>query len=200
MRVLSLFLLVFALEFAFPGSLLAQFKAAEADKGPGLGRTTTVRIQVGYTIKPHGTLLRVVATAPVPAEWPEQQVRIASEDVTPSTAHVSYRTIEGGGGVRQMVLEIPRLSAGQEARALITFEVTRSALTPPANREQFTIPAKPDRSLALNLGASPFIESRHPKITAAAKEAVADREGALGKGRGDLRLGARARRLQDLRD
>ena len=136
-----------------------------------------MRIQVGFTIKPNGTLQRIVATAPVPAEWPEQHVRVANEDVTPSTAHVSYRTIEGGGGVKQMVLEIPRLSAGQEARALITFEVTRYRAHGAEKYRHLHDPRETGSFTGAQLGREPFHREPASQDPSAAKEAVGDREG-----------------------
>lgn len=159
-----------------PGVAAAQFKELGPEKGPRLGdQGVAQRIQVGVVIKADGGLFHhIVATAPVPAEWPEQRVRIVHEDVSPSVKQLAYRTITGGGGLRQMVVEIPQLPAGQEARALVTFEVTRSTLAVPAETSIYRIPKKPDRQMSINLGPSPYIESRHPKITSAAKEAVAD--------------------------
>jgi hypothetical protein len=161
---------------------LAQFNPESEAKGPRLDRQEIQRIKVGVIIKAAGgTIQGVTATAPVPAEWPEQRVRIVAEDVSSSIKSLTYRTLTGGGGLKQMVVEIPRLPAGQEARALITFEVTRRALAAPSRREFYTIPKKLDREMLLNVGTSPYIESRHPKIVAAAKEAVADKESAWEK-------------------
>jgi transglutaminase-like putative cysteine protease len=159
------------------GVALAQFKEDAERKGSTLGRETTERIRVGVIVKASGgDVFRLVTTAPVPTDWPEQRVRIVDEDISPSVKSLTYRTIAGGGGVKQMVVEIPQLPAGQEARALVTFEVTRSALVKPADTSIYRIPKKLDRQMAINTGPSPYIESRHPKIIAAAKEAVADKE------------------------
>lgn len=160
----------------FPAIAHAQFDASSA-KGPKLDRAATKRIKVGVIVKATGgTLQRVVATAPVPMEWPEQRVSIVHEEVSPVVKGLSYRTIAGGGGVKQMVIEIPQLLAGQEAKALVTFEVTHHVLTAPTDTSIYSIPKKVDRQMIINIGAGPYIESRHPKIVAAAKEAVADKE------------------------
>lgn len=135
----------------------------------------TRRIKVGIVVQAKDTVLNVIATAPVPAEWPDQQVKIIDEDFAPSYAKIDYRTITSGGAVKQLVMEIPRLAAGQEARALVTFEVTRLGLPLPADTSVYAIPKKLDRELNVSIGSSPYIESRHPKIVAAAKEAAADK-------------------------
>ncbi len=155
----------------------AQFKEPLSDKGPKLGGETTQRIKVGVIIKATGGLFyHIVATAPVPTDWPEQRVTIVKEDVSASVKSLTYRNISGGGGLRQMVIEIPQLPSGQEAHALLTFEVTRNTLSAPTDTSIYKIPKKLDRVLSLDVGPSPYIESRHPKVVAAAKEAVAEKE------------------------
>jgi transglutaminase-like putative cysteine protease len=152
----------------------AQFKDEASGTGPVLGAESTTRLKRGVIVKAGGNLFRAVATVPVPADWPEQQVRVIAEDVSPSVRSLTYREITGGGGVKQMVVEIPQLAAGQEARALVTFEITRRAIGPPADTASYSIPKKLSRELLLNVGPSPYIESRHPKIVAAAKQAIGE--------------------------
>lgn len=163
-----------------PALALAQFteKDKPSDKGSKLGREATQRIKVGVIVKAgSGNFFNIVATAPVPIDWPEQRVKIVNEDVTTAVKSLTYRSLTGGGGLKQMVVEIPQLPAGQEAHALITFEVTRNALTAPADTGIYTIPKKLERPMLINVGPSPYIESRHPRIIAVAKEAAADVEG-----------------------
>jgi hypothetical protein len=162
---------------SLPAASLAQFKEPSGDKGPKLDREITERIKVGVIITATGGLLqRVVATAPVPADWPEQRVKVVNEEVSAMVKSVTYRTIRGGGGLKQMVVEIPQLPAGQEAKALVTFEVTRNTIVAPADTSLYKIPKKLDRQMLINIGPSPYIESRHPKIVAAAKEAIDDNQ------------------------
>lgn len=132
-------------------------------------------MQIGVIVKATGTTHHAVATAPIPIEWPEQKVQIVAEEVSPQVKSLNYRQV-GAGGVSQMVIEIPQLLAGQEAKALITFEITRNALAAPADTSIYSIPKKVDRKLQVYTGSSPYIESRHPKIIAAAKEALAGHE------------------------
>ncbi len=161
---------------AAPTAALAQFQTTVDVQPPVAGLQATHRIKVGITVKAQGSLFNIVATAPVPAEWPEQQVKIVDEDFVPSYGKFDYRTVTSGGAVKQIVMEIPRLAAGQEARALATFEVTRLPMPGPADPSIYTVPKRLDRELNVSIGSSPFIESRHPKIVSAAKEAVADKE------------------------
>jgi hypothetical protein len=68
------------------------------------------------------------------------------------------------------------LPAGQEARALVTFEVTRRVLLPPEDISLFDVPKRIDRSMRVYLGASPYIEIRDGRIRRAAREAVEEKE------------------------
>jgi hypothetical protein len=156
----------------------AQFLGPDSggDGGPRLGDVRTQRYRVGVAVTAVGGRCRgIVATLPVPAEWPEQRVRIVAEDLSPEVRGPTYRTL--GGGVRQMIVEIPDLAPGKEARAVVTFELDRAALVPPAETVGLHIPEKPSRELREFLGPSPYIESRHPKIVRLAKEAAGDLEG-----------------------
>lgn len=161
---------------AAPTVALAQFQTTVDVQPPVAGLQATHRIKAGIIVKAQGSLFNVVATAPVPAEWPEQQVKIIDEEFAPSYAKIDYRTVTSGGAVKQIVMEIPRLAGGQEARALVTFEVTRLPIPAPADTSIYSIPKRLDRELSVSVGSSPFIESRHPKIVSVAKEAIADKE------------------------
>ncbi len=165
-------LLVCLLVLIAPRFAAAQFKDATSAKGPTLGAETTTRVKLGVIVTAGGNLFNATATIPVPAEWPEQQVRVVNEETSPAVRNITYRNLTGGGGNRQMVVEIPQLPAGQEAKALITFEVTHHNIEPPTDTSIYVIPKRLNRAMLLDIGPSPYIESRHPKVTAAAKEAL----------------------------
>lgn len=149
----------------------AQFlDTATAAAGPARGDVRTLKYKVGLVVTAEGGPCGdLYATLPVPADWPEQQVRIVAEEVSPAVRNLRYRTLPGG--VKQMVVEIPSLPAGKQARAVVTFELDRAALVAPADTGGLRIPEKPDRALKAHLGTSPYIETRDPKITALAKAA-----------------------------
>jgi hypothetical protein len=161
------------------GGAWAQFLDAAPSPtagGPTLGDVRVQHIKVGLVVTAAGGRCQgLYATMPVPADWPEQRVRVVAEDVSPGVRGPIYRTL--GAGVRQMVVEIPELAAGRQARAVVTFEVERSALVPPEETGGLRIPQKPGRELREFLGPSPYIESRHPKIVRLAREAAGDLEG-----------------------
>lgn len=155
----------------------AQFNApaAQATDNPLLGEPKTVRYQVGVQIRAVGGACKgLFATIPVPQEWPEQEVRIGDEQISPQVKRVRYRTLDNS--VKQMLVEIPLLPAGETAEALVMFEVTRRPILAPQETSQFVVPRRVPRNIAPYLGPSPFIESRHAKIRSLAKEIVADKK------------------------
>jgi hypothetical protein len=163
-----------------PDVASAQFKTDPVGKGPKLEKAVTKKYKCGVKVTATGGPCKgIAATIPVPMDWPEQQVQVLEEDLSPTVKSVNYRSV--GAGVRQMVIEIPLLPAGQEAHAFVTFEITKHTLAPPDATEEFEVPKKLPREVMIHTGPSPYIESRHPKITSLAKEIVADKEGAWAK-------------------
>lgn len=147
-----------------------------AGAAPTLGDVLTQRYRVGFTMTAIGGPCRDVhATLPVPVEWPEQKVRVVSEDVSPEVKSLTYRTLDDG--VKQMVVEIPVIPAGRQVKAIITLELESAAILAPADTTGLRVPSEPGRDLRKALGATASIETNHPKIVKFAREAAADHEG-----------------------
>lgn len=158
----------------------AQFEAESDSGGARLGAEAVHRYKVGVEVTAVGGACRgLFATIPVPLDWPEQQVRVVEEDISPSVSAIRYRTIDRS--VKQMLVEIPQLARGETARATATFEVRRRAIVAPDDTSQYKIPKRLPRAIKTYLGPSPLIESRHYKIRSAAKATVAGKEGAWEK-------------------
>jgi len=156
-------------------SAWAQFKQEDA-KGCRLGERQTFYWQAGLNIQaPEGPCKGIEAYVPVPSDWPEQEVVVAKEDISKSVK-VDYITADGD--VRVMVIRIASLAAGEEANALVTFEIRRSSQLPPENPAIYVLPNKKkmDRKMLGYLGASPFIDPRNPKIRALVKEIGQDKK------------------------
>lgn len=153
----------------------AQFKPDDT-KGCRLGEWQTFYWQAGLTIQAtEGPCKGIEAYVPVPSDWPEQEVVVAKEDVSKS---VKMDYITADGDVRVMVIRIPHLAAGEEAKALVTFEVRRSSQLLPENTAIYRLPNKKklDRKILPYLGTSPFIDPRQAKIRALAKEIGQDKK------------------------
>lgn len=158
----------------------AQFKQGDPDGAP-LGKTVTQRWRAGMTVVAEGgPCSNLVGTIPVPIDWPEQQVTVVNEEISP-LARISYETIEGG--MKQMVVKVPNLPAGQEVKALVTFEVKRSEIVAPDDTDRYVLPDKKklDKSIRPYLAPSPLIESTSSKIKGLAKQVGADKEKAWEK-------------------
>lgn len=160
-------------------SASAQFgpKEEAAGGGPRLDKGLTKKWQVGVKVRAvGGNIGPLMGTIPVPTDWPEQQVKVVAEDVTPHVGSVTYRMIDGG--VKQMVFEIPQVPANDTAKALITFEVTKRSMLAPTDTTSYVIPKSPPKETRKFLGPSPLIEIANAKIKSLTKELVAGKEGA----------------------
>lgn len=139
----------------------------------------TQRWQVGMIVEAPGACTGIVATVPVPRPWPEQQVKIVEEDISRQARLLPYRTLSGG--VTQMRISIPRLAAGETAKALITLEIKKSSIVGPAKTDGLTIPKQPSSELRRYLGSSPSIETSDRRIKRLAEEVVQAKADAWGK-------------------
>ncbi len=142
----------------------AQFKEGE----PGstlLGESRVQRWRGGVTVKAVGGPCNgIVATIPVPVDWPEQSVVISEEDVTKQARVNQGKNVKA---VPQMVVNVRMLQSGQEARAILTYEVTRYAQVPPTDVEGYKIPGDQEvpRDLRIYLAPSlPHIDCRDDRI------------------------------------
>jgi Transglutaminase-like superfamily len=155
----------------------AQFEDVKTS-GARLDKTVVEKIKIGMIVTAQGGPCNgMVGTVPVPTEWPEQKVQILREDVTPNVTKVEYRML-AAGTAKQMVVNIGHLKPGDEAHALVTFEITRRTILPPEDTSIFKTAPHPEKEkeAAAYLAPSPYIESRHPKIVALAKDVSEGKE------------------------
>ncbi len=157
------------------GVARAQFRQPET-QGVRPGQAEISRWQCGMMVQAvGGPCVGLVGYAPVPVEWPEQDVMVVDEEISPE-AKVSYITVDGT--VKVMVVRVPRLAAGATATALVTFEVTRRVILAPPNTDRYVLPDKRKLSSQArkHLGVSPKIESNDRRIEALAREIGVDEE------------------------
>ena len=134
----------------------------------GYGETSTTRWRIGMQLRTPVTCNRVIATFPIPMEWPEQRVTVIRKDVDPIIRGWGLRDLLGGA--RQVVLQIPRIAAGQSAEAMFEFEVERKTILAPEQTDDLRIPARVPRDMRLFMGNSPSIDASHVRIRNASKE------------------------------
>ena len=147
-----------AVSVACGGVAPAQFKEPDPE-GSRVGQAETSRWQCGMIVQAvGGPCFGLVGYAPVPVEWPEQDVKIVDEEIS-REARVGYTTVDGT--VRVMIVRIPRLAAGETVQALVTYEITRRAILAPTDTGRYVLPEKRKLEFALRryLGESPKIES-----------------------------------------
>jgi len=173
----SFLLPLVCLAFLFlPLAARAQFVTEEPGEGVRLADDQTVtRYKAGIKIRAVGGPCRgLYATVPVPTDWPEQEVRVVEDEVSEHVRRVRDRVLDSG--VKQLLIEIPYLAAGEEAEAVYVFEVKRRAIKAPLDPSIFSIPRRTTRDLVQYMGNSPYIESTHPQIRSLARQAIADKE------------------------
>lgn len=154
---------------SFGSASWAQFGDV-ANQGPKLAPDEVIeRWQIGLSVKaaegPCGGIQGAVA---LPGDWPEQEAKVIAEDFSPFITHIDYRTVDN---VKQLLVTIPELPAGEEAHALITFDISRHALLPPDDTAGLVKPnpKKLPKAMRHYLGPSPGIEIQHGKIKSLAR-------------------------------
>jgi transglutaminase-like putative cysteine protease len=151
----------------------AQFQEGDPG-GAKVGESRTQRWRAGVIVTAStGPCTRLVGYVPIPTDWPEQRVKVVEEDVS-THAKISYRTVDNT--VKLMVISISLLPAGQEAKALVTLEITRSTILPPDDTDGYALAElkQLDRATRAYLAPSPLIESRDAKIRKLAKQIGVD--------------------------
>jgi transglutaminase-like putative cysteine protease len=170
-------LLAAACGLALSAPTQAQIKTAKESPYRRFGDAVVTRYQVGATVSArNGPVQGVLAMVAIPFTCPEQEVEIVDQEFSPQVDKVDYRPLNAfaEGGARQMLITIPYLPDGQEARAIVTFEVHTRTVLPPEETDSLAIPAKPDRNLKRFLGKSPFIDANHAKIKKTLREIEAE--------------------------
>jgi hypothetical protein len=146
-------------------------KPAEAKAAP---ESRTQKWEFGISVRAvGGPCAGLLATFPVPSDWPEQTVKVASEDISPLVQRHAYREIEG---LKQIVFEVPQLSSGSTAQCFITFEITKTAQLPPNGTTNLLIPKDPPREVKRYLNPSPLIEVTNAKVRSLARELPAGKD------------------------
>jgi hypothetical protein len=157
----------------------AQFKEGDAG-GAKLGASQMHKWKAGVVVTAvGGPCQNIVGYMPVPQSWPEQTVRNGEQEITPGVK-VSYEMVDGA---KVMVVRIPLVQAGQQAKALITFEVTRSSQVLPDEKASFELAKTKELKLDVRryLGPSPKIETQNAAIRKIAKETGAEQKTAWGR-------------------
>ena len=110
----------------------AKNRYAVADPALELADPRTYRLRVVVKITAQEAEVdNLVATCPIPMEWPEQKVRLLEEKREPSTARVSEQVLPGQAAI--LKFQVPHIAKGKEASVERLYEITRY-------RTKFTLP------------------------------------------------------------
>ena len=121
--------------------------------------------RIGLVLKTPVTCTDVFATFPVPMNWPEQKVTVTGRTIDPQVT--GWDTRELGGGVKQVMLKMARVTAGSTVAMTFNIAIERSRIVGPTQTEDLVIPAKIGRDLRFFLSSSPYIDSSNARIKAA---------------------------------
>lgn len=128
--------------------------------------------QTGVIVQGRGApVTGIIATLPIPMNWPEQDVQQLSVDSSPSVGSIQFRELDHG--VRQMIVTIPRLGANEQAQALVTLRITKKDIVAAEKTLDLRAPKRLAGALLKYTRPSPYIDSQDPKIRQLARQVVA---------------------------
>jgi len=150
----------------------AQDLAAEpvAESGTRLSYQTpqVQNWRIGLVLQTPVTCTDVLATFPVPMDWPEQKVTVTGRTIDPQVS--GWTTREINGGVRQVILKMARVPAGSRVEITFNLAIERSRILGPSQTEDLVIPPRASRDVRIFLSNSPYIDSSNARIKAAWRE------------------------------
>ena len=124
--------------------------------------------EFGLKIVAQGDTSGLTASIPVPIEWPEQGVELVDTVQPHSVSKISYKSI-GNGDVKQMIMVVPRLAAGESMTCKIIMRIKKHEIKEPKDTSRFVIGKAPS-SVRKYLRPSPYIESGSKRIKEVDKE------------------------------
>lgn len=153
------------------GGLAAAFLSQQT---PTRGQTLTYESQpishwrIGLILNTPVTCTNVVATFPIPTQWPEQTVTVRRQNVPPQIT--GWDTRDLGGGTKQVVAQMARVNAGSVVQFTLEVDIERKRILAPDDTDGLVIPKRLTKDLKRYVGNSPFIDATHRSIRNAAKE------------------------------
>ncbi len=154
------------------GKTTARLKTAtqKVVRDPALQYTDprTYRVKVGFRVLAStGKLTNVSAIGPIPMDWPEQEVRLLSEKVSPG-AKISQSVFPG----QRAMLKLQAAQIAQDESAFVErlYEVTRYRMAFVLPPEELSLPKQAPPEIRDQIsGSTPGLETKHPKIVSLAE-------------------------------
>lgn len=144
----------------------------EAAQGQAIGDDHVSFWRFGLSITNAGEAQKIIATAPIPIECPEQTIELVGEEFGDGVKGVKVKRLKPDA--RQIVLKIASLQPGQGGTTALTFKILKRPIPPPEHPERFVFDPSPSGKLKGDfLGPSPNIECKDDKIIAIAQQLAA---------------------------
>jgi hypothetical protein len=152
-----------ASEHARPAHATIKNKYAIVDPALELADPRTYRLKVIIRVEaPEGSVKNVIATGPIPMDWPEQRVRLISEKMSPQ-GHCSEVILKGQAAL--IKFQVPQIPNGGSAFVERLYEITRYRTKFSIPGEQLKLPrAVPAELKDQVAGAAPGMETKSPKM------------------------------------
>lgn len=116
----------------------------------------------------------ILATIPLPGDWPEQKVRVIGKEAPAEVTKLSIR--DTLPNFQQIVAVVPSLRPQQELKVTYDVQVTLYKISAPATTAEWKIPKSLSKELKDYLDISPGISFRDAKLRAMVKELTKDKE------------------------
>ncbi|MFM7115247.1 MAG: transglutaminase-like domain-containing protein [Planctomycetota bacterium] len=149
--------------------------AVTAADGVVTGESVQQAWRVGVLLKGGPDETRnILATIPLPGDWPEQKVRVIGKEAPAEVTKLSIR--DTLPNFQQIVAVVPSLRPQQELKVTYDVQVTLYKINAPATTAEWKIPKSLSKELKDYLDISPGISFRDAKLRAMVKELTKDKE------------------------
>jgi transglutaminase-like putative cysteine protease len=141
----------------------AKNRYAVIDPALELADPRTYRLKVVIRIEaPDGAVKNVIATGPIPMDWPEQRVRLISEKLSPQ-CKVSEQILKGQAALIRF--QVPQIPKGGSAFVERLYEITRYRTKFSLAGEELKMPhGVPSELKDQVAGAAPGMETKSPQM------------------------------------
>ncbi len=114
----------------------------------------------------------VIATYPIPQDWPEQTVTLIGKNIDPLVSGWEIREIVGGA--KQVALQMPVVPANSTVEMTMQFQIERTRIELSGSTDDLVIPKRGERRLRPYLGNSPYIDASNARIKKVSRDLAAE--------------------------
>lgn len=126
------------------------------------------RWRIGLILETPVTCVNALATFPLPIDWPEQEVRVMSQEIDPLVTKWSTRELKPRAA--QFVAQMARVPAGSTVEIMLEVEIKRSRILVPEVTDDLVIPSRLSREMKMFMDNSPFIDASNSRVRSASRD------------------------------